>query len=118
MKNFLLIPLIFLLTSCNEDPEKCGDTTINYVNTIQDIIESSCNNGSCHVGSNGGWAVLPDFSSYDNLLPHLESGIIDSRINTADSSLIMPPVLVEDRQISNADLILLNDWICNGFPEG
>jgi len=89
---------------------------LTYEKDVQSIIEISCNNGDCHVGLNGGWIVLPDFSTYNNLLPYIENGKFNYRINSTDTILSMPPLFREDRQISNDDLALLNEWINLEFP--
>ena len=115
---FLYLTFLILFTvCCNKNQDNCGDVKVTYNNTIKDILEESCNNGDCHVGPNGGWQVLSNFSSYNSLLPYLESGQISSRINTTETSLRMPPPFIEDRQVTDSDLTLLNNWICNGFPE-
>jgi len=113
----LLVCVIVLFSCCAKDQEDCGDVDVTYHDSIKSIIEESCNNGDCHVGPNGGWGVLPDFSSYNNLLIYLNNGTLESRINSMDTTLSMPPLFREDRQISDADLKVLNIWICNGFPE-
>lgn len=117
MKHILIFCLCFLCLCCGDEQNDCDNTSLSYVESISGIIEMSCNNGDCHVGPNGGWAVLPDFSTYNNVLSYLESGVFNERINSQDSTLSMPPKFREDRQISETDLRLLNDWICNGFPE-
>lgn len=117
MRYLIIIGICSLIICCDKNQDICSDSNPTYDTTIQVIIEGSCNNGDCHVGPNGGWAVLPDFSSYTNLLQYLESGTFDTRINSQDSTLSMPPLFREDRIISDSDLLLLNEWICNGFPE-
>lgn len=115
-KVFVLSFFVFVISCSSEEDNDCGNPTITYDNTIENIIETSCNNGGCHVGPNGGWGVLADFSSYNDLLPLLTDGSIGFRINLEDNRS-MPPPSNEDRTISDSDLNLLNDWLCNGYPE-
>ena len=113
----LLLFSVIISINCSDDNNKCNSQGITYDGIINTIFEEACNNGSCHPGLTGGWGVLADFSSYSNLLPNLENGEIDYRINTENSSLKMPLESWPDRTISQNDLDLLNAWICNGFPE-
>lgn len=103
--------------NCSDDENECNARGLSYDGGIKSIFEESCNNMSCHPGMNGGWQVLADFSSYDNLLNFLENGAIEYRINTEDPGERMPLESWPDRTISLEDLDLLNAWICNGFPE-
>lgn len=117
MRQSIFVSVIVLLVCCDQRQDICGDVKVTYNDNIMNIIEESCNNGSCHVGLIEGWGVLPDFSTYKNLLPYLENNQIGSRINITNSNLRMPPVFIEERTISDSDLALLNIWLCYGYPE-
>ena len=118
MRSIIYLCIAAIIISCNADDDNdCGDDTLTYNDDIKVILEVSCNNETCHPGAIGGWPVLPDFSSYENLSTYLEGGEIEFRINTPDTILIMPPRRQPERTISDADLEKLNAWICAGFPE-
>lgn len=116
---FQILLLLFLISAgCSDEPDNgCNADGITYDSTVKAIFEESCNNLSCHPGMIDGWQVLTDFSSYDNILPGLENGAIENRINTEDTGQRMPPESWPERAISQEDLDILNAWICNGFPE-
>ena len=117
MKNYFLLLLLVLIFGCNDPVNDCGEIAVSYDGIVQTIISESCTTGGCHPGPNGGWPVLPDFTTYENVLVYLEEGSFRERINSPDSTLSMPPLFQEDRVISAEDLEILNVWICNGFPE-
>ena len=117
IRQLLVFIRILVFVCCSKDPNDCTDSKEAYIGNIKNIIESSCNNGDCHTGLIDGWAVLPDFSTYKNLVTYLDNGLIESRINSEDDNLIMPPLFIEGRNISDSDLASLNAWICNGYPE-
>ncbi len=118
MKNAISITLFVLILSCSKEKSICNNAEVTFEN-VEDLIGLTCSGGVCHPGAlQGGWAVLPDFTTYESILPYLESGTFENRINSTDSLTIMPPYFEQDiRILSEADLALLNDWICLGFPE-
>ncbi len=116
MKILLACTGLIFLVGCSKVKQNC-ETALTYDGEIRSIIETSCNNESCHIGEFGGWEVLDDFSSYSKLLPYLESNSVSIRINSNESPGKMPPKSWPERELSESDLSKLNDWISRGFPE-
>lgn len=124
-QNLLLISLTILILSCSRDsfePQNLDcDEVITYDGLIKPIIDSSCSYSGCHDGS--GIGPL-DYSNYNGMLPHLQSGSFTSRvINSRDLPVLgMPPDIGTYPQAMKSDLTdeewnLVNCWLDNGFPE-
>jgi len=124
--NSFLFLSIFLFTDCSRDKleesqVEC-DESVTYNTVIKPIIDESCAYSGCH---DGGAGIGPaDYTRYDGMLRHLNSGSFRSRtIDQKDSpSIGMPPdmsVYVESLKddLSEEELEMITCWLDNGFPE-
>ena len=115
-----------MFVNCSRDqlPEsmvECDDT-VTYENVIKPIIDESCAYSGCH---DGGAGIGPaDYTRYDGMLRHLNSGSFRSRtLDQKDSpSIGMPPdqsVYVESLKddLTDEELEMITCWLDNGFPE-
>ena len=123
----LLLTTIGALTvfaGCTSDqlPEptgpNCGDLgAVTYQLQIKPIIDQSCAYSGCHLDSSPG-----NFSSYEGLVPYLESNQFRQRVllERADPILGMPPDNAPANRpidLTDDDIHLLECWLDAGYPE-
>jgi len=106
---FLAILCLGLVFACNKEDDN-DDTTCNptYDAELKTIIDNSCGVVGCHTAN----FAHGDFTSYDNMLEHLEDGDIYEQVVTEQ---IMPPDYA--LPLSDEDFDLLQCWLDDGFPE-
>ena len=132
---FLTLGMIFLFqillftAACTNDelPEPmvsvtCKTLNATYDTNVKAIIDESCAYNGCHDGS-GGIGPL-NYTNYDGLLTHLNSGSFRSRVLNTDSSspLVMPPSkatydISEKESLTDEELEIIECWLNAGFPE-
>lgn len=120
MRHLLYILLITAITfSCNKNDSNCKDFDATYNGDVKNIFERACNNGFCHVGSEGfeSAGILIWFDSYENMLFYLENGRLEKSLFNADTTSKMPPPWADDRQLTGLEKEILKCWLDNGFPE-
>lgn len=113
---------VLSIAACTTDtlPEPtelpCDDVMATYVVDIEPIIQQSCAYAGCHLGSAPGV-----YTSYEGLLPQLESGNFRSRVITLqeDPNVGMPPNYAPEdrpRDLTTDELTLIECWLDAGFP--
>lgn len=117
----LIFVLLALATafSCNKNDDNCNDFDATYEGEVKKVIERSCNNGTCHIGTQG-WKlenVLIYFDSYENMLFYLENGRMEKSLFDINPDVRMPPSWAEDRQLTMRESEILRCWFDSGFPE-
>ena len=113
--SFILSYFIIIVPSCTFDAiappeveEFCDTLNVTYTNQIKAIVDTKCAFTNCHVsGFSSG-----DFSTYNNMLSRLESGLIERRAIQLKN---MPPS--DFPQLSTEELDVLSCWLSKGFPE-
>jgi len=131
MNKFLISTILFittfiLLSNCTRDQlaqsQVDCDESVTYNTMIKPIIDNSCSYSGCH---DGGAGIGPaNYTRYDGMLKHLNSGSFRSRtIDQRDSpSLGMPPDMSVYEETLKDDLTpeeleIMTCWLDNGFPE-
>ncbi|MBR9922477.1 MAG: hypothetical protein GYB31_16690 [Bacteroidetes bacterium] len=122
IQSFLLLLLlggiIIIPNACVSDqvePKEnaldCESLNVNYTDVMQPIITETCSYAGCHVVGSG----IGDFSTYEGILPKLESGQVQLRVfESAD----MPPAFVEEpERLTDEERDLFSCWLENGFPK-
>ncbi len=108
--------LIAILGSCTKDKipvvgetlEPTCDPEINYDNTMQAIINSSCAIPTCHVSGGNAPGV---YTSYQGLLGQLENGQIEDEVIVQRDMPRSPGELTEE------EFDLFKCWLEAGHPE-
>ncbi len=111
----VLIGYTLAIPSCTKDklPEEnleCLDT-ITYVNQIKPILDKSCAYSGCHVVG----YVWGDYSSYDAMEKHLETGTFEKKVISTTS---MPPSIApsgKPKSLSEDELLLIKCWAEQGY---
>ena len=126
MRTRLLSGLLLLVLAgavgCTTDalPEPteapCDNLSPTYETDIRPIVEATCAYSGCHLGTAPGI-----YTSYEGVLPQLESGSFRERVITmrADQNLGMPPDYAPSdrpRDLDEEDLLLIECWLEAGFP--
>jgi hypothetical protein len=123
MKNQLLIFIFTLfsliyIASCSEDdsmmPEidepECEEN-ITFASDVELIINTNCAYSGCHVSGTG----LPVYTTYDGVVAQVENGRFENRVLTQQN---MPPSNASGpTELSEEDLLTLECWIEQGYPE-
>ena len=93
------------------DLEVCDTLLVTYNVEMKTLIDTYCAYSGCHAaGSTDG-----DFSSYVEMLPFLEGGVVDMRVIEIGD---MPPNNVSsNKKISEEERLFFQCWLENGFPE-
>lgn len=105
-------------TSCTSDrldpieaPEVCDTLVPTYITDMALLVERTCAYTDCH---NSGFSS-GDYSSYEDMLSHLEDGEIFKRVIQLRD---MPPSYAEGpKELTDEELELFNCWLVNGYPE-
>lgn len=125
-----LTPLcsLFFLSACTNDvlpvpaiQSQCDTMMVTYDAVVKDIIDNSCAYSGCH--SPGGIGV-GIYTSYDGLLPVLESGLFESRVivQRDDEASGMPPnnsVYPESMKdnLTEEEILIIQCWLLAGYPK-
>ncbi len=112
-----------LFAACTSDivtiaePTPCeiaGDVT--YDNQIQTIIDTNCNDGSCHGGGAPG-----NYTTLAGMQDVITNGKFEERVFTLkdDPNMGMPPNYAQNSpmDLTDEELELLQCWADAGFPE-
>ncbi len=106
---FLAFLCVGLTFACNKDNDN-DDPSCNptYDAEIKAIVDNSCATVGCHTTN----FAHGDFTSYENMLEHLEHGDIYEYVVTEQT---MPPDYA--LPLSDEDFELLQCWLDNEYPE-
>jgi len=115
----LLACLLGTFLACTNDelpepePAVCNNEVITYDMHIKEIIDLTCAYDGCHIaGFSSG-----DFTSYAELQPFIDAGIIETRAVVEQN---MPPSNVPagmPAELTDEQLELLQCWIDGGYLE-
>lgn len=118
--------------SCDDDKVQpnagCETIVAKYqssdpdVSSVKEIIDQTCSYSGCHDGVGG---IGPrDYTTYEGMLRHLESGSFADRVITQrdNPALGMPPdasVYQQSLQdsLSSIQLEIITCWLQEGFPK-
>jgi len=109
---FIVFTICTIVFSCTKDQaaaDDCDPITANFLTDIAPIIETKC---SADQGCHNAGSLFGDFTSYNNMLEDLNNGKIELR---ALDQKTMPPDGIEP--LTENEVELLSNWICNGYPE-
>lgn len=129
---YLLMPLIFIILSCEHDPlytsidennpddivivdDSCDPNKVFFVNDVLPIINSNCALSGCHGGGSAQDGV--DLSSYNGILQQITIGnAINSDLYEAitdnNPEDVMPPS--PNNPLTTDQIATIKDWINQG----
>lgn len=121
----LAIAALLTLSRCTSDKlpvpvlgATCTDTIPVYDPQIRQIIEEACGYSGCHLDGTAPGV----YSSYQGLLPNIESGAFRNRVLQLqdDPNQGMPPDYAPEgrpRNLTSEQLDLIECWLDSGYPE-
>lgn len=123
MTRLVSLTVLLFFVACTNDslgePQMgdCDNLDATYLSLIQPIIAESCAYSTCHLDTAPG-----NYTTYDGLLPSLQSGEFRNRVLNIkdDPTLGMPPEFSPTNRPSNLTEEQLNQircWLDNNFPE-
>ena len=112
MKKSISLILLGFMVACTSDKidvieAECPDI-YTYNTNVRDIINVSCAVSSCHIPGGDGPSI---YLSYQQMIPDLENGTLETEIKNGTMPKDPIPNLTED------ELNILICWLNAGHPE-
>lgn len=104
LKGLIVAGFAITIAACQKQDTTCDGSTRTYDADIKAILDANCN--SCHSPSGN----RADYSSYSKITPILNSGLFSRRVLENQD---MP----QFSTLSQADLVKIQCWADNGYPE-
>jgi len=114
---FFIFSFCAIVYSCTKDQanpidtSSCNTEDVSFATDIFPIIETKCSSDqACHIAG----AAVGDFTSYNAMLEDLDNGKIELRALVSKN---MPPDWSEIEPLDECEVLLLQTWINNDYPE-